>query len=764
MINSWKSFIYIIVFSITLSIQASEIGPRVRLFKISSVEVQGLKKVEKEAVLDKLRSRAGLTLTNETLFDDIKTIYNLKYFESVEAHQDGNKLIFKVVEKPIIAKIVFRGNDEVDKDDLSEGLKTREYSILDINSIQADVRQMEKTYEEKGFYLANVSYEIRQVDKENVHLVYNISEYDKVRVKKVTFLGLTAFAEEEVKSIMETREESLFSFLSGSGNFKELNFKTDIERIKYFYSTKGYLQVNVAVPEVTVSEDKKWVFITVKIKEGPKFDVRDVYFQGELLFTEDELREKTKLKAGEVYSEELLRRDIQTLTESYQDLGYAFANVIRNIQLVPGENRVDIQYSFEKGKLAKFGRISVTGNTKTRDKVIRRELKIHEGGKYSGSGLRESKENVNRLGFFEPGSVIFNTVSSPGQDDVLDVEISVKEKSTGQISLGAGYSTATGGFFQASISQNNFRGLGQQLSFSTNIAKEQQNFSLSFTEPYFMDSKWTLGGEVFRTVDTQLDSYDYKKHGFAARIGYPIFDYTRLYTTYKLEETELTDIKDPTVDENEDGVTSSVRLAVVKDKRNNRFEPTDGYYWNLATEYAGLGGDKKWWKNEIDLRYFYPVWKELVFRSRFYTGKIEEKQGIPVPRNEKFSLGGARNLRGYDIEDIGPKESVTYDHDNDPGTPDKTESFNIGAPFTAFTTLELEHPLAKEAGLKFVTFFDAGTAKRLEDIDKIYMDYGFGFRWFSPIGVLRFEWGVPINPDPDMNSGTKFHFDIGQLF
>lgn len=757
MINSWKSFIYIIVFTITFNVVGNEIGPSVRLFKISDVQIQGLKKVEKEAVLDKLRARKGLTLTNEILFDDIQTIYKLKYFESVEAYQEGDKLIFKVIEKPIVAKIIFKGNDEVDKDDLSEGLKTREYSILDINSIQADVRKMEKTYEEKGFYLANVSYEIKKVNNENVHLVYHISEYDKVRVKKITFLGLTAFADEELKSIMETREESLFSFLSGSGNFKELNFKTDIERLKYFYSTKGYLQVNVAVPEVTVSEDKKWVFITVKIKEGPKFDVRDIYFQGELLFTEEELLEKTELKAGEVYSEELLRKDIQRLTESYQDLGYAFANVIRNIQLVPGENRVDIQYSFEKGKLAKFGRISVTGNTKTRDKVVRRELKIHEGGKYSGTGLRESKENVNRLGFFEPGSVIFNTVSAPGQDDVLDVEISVKEKSTGQISVGAGYSTATGGFFQASVSQNNFRGLGQQLSFSTNLAKETQNFSLSFTEPYFMDSKWTLGGEVFKTVDTQLDSYDYKKHGFAARVGYPIFEYTRLYTTYKLEETILTDIKDQTVDPNEDGVTSSVRLAVVKDKRNNRFEPTDGYYWNIATEYAGLGGDKKWWKNEIDIRYFYPVWKELVFRSRLYTGKIEERQGIPVPRNEKFSLGGARNLRGYDIEDIGPKRTAQNSDGVD-------EEFNIGAPFTAFTTLELEHPLAKEAGLKFVTFFDAGTADDFESIDKIYMDYGFGFRWFSPIGVLRFEWGIPINPDEDMNGGTKFHFDIGQLF
>jgi len=261
--------------------------------------------------------------------------------------------------------------------------------------------------------------------------------------------------------------------MSGSGNFKEVNFQQDIERLKYFYRMKGYLQVNVGTPEITVSEDKKWVFITMKITEGPEFSVNKISFQGELLFPENDMREKLLLKENETYSEESLRKDIQLLTEMYQDEGYAFANVIRNLNIVPGENKVDVEFSFEKGKIAYFGKILIKGNSKSRDKVIRRELTIREGQKFNGTALRVSRENIQRLGFFEPESITLNTVSPKDREDVLDVEVTVKEKNTGQISLGAGYSTATGAFFQSSITQTNFRGMGQNLSFSLNLATHQ---------------------------------------------------------------------------------------------------------------------------------------------------------------------------------------------------------------------------------------------------------------------------------------------------
>ncbi len=739
---------------------AEEIGPTKNFFKIDEIQIQGLKKVEPEAVLEKIGAQKGMMLDNYLVKRDLEKIYALKYFETVEAYQDvvkgKNVLIYKVIEKPIITKIIYEGNDELSEDDLKSSVKSREYAILDVNTIKSDVAAIQKAYEEKGYYLSNVTYELRRINAENVDVVFKIREFDKVRVKKVIFLGNKAFSDKELKEIMETREEGLFSFMSGSGNFKEFNFNTDIERLKYFYKTKGYLQVNVGTPQITVSEDKKWVFITIDVTEGPQFSVNDISFVGELLFPEDELRDSIQLKTGDTYSEELLRLDIQNLTEKYQDEGYAFVNVLRTLRVVPGENKVDIEFSFEKGKIAYFGKITVKGNTKTRDKVIRRELKIREGERFTGSGLRLSKENVNRLGFFEPGSVIFNTITPRGSDDVLDVEINVKERNTGQISLGAGYSTATGAFMQASIAQNNFRGLGQNLSFSLSISDTNQTFNLGFTEPYLFDTKWTAGFDIFRTKNETSDSFSYKKEGFDIRVGYPIFDYTRLFLTYKLEDTTISAVNDPTIDPViENGIASSIKVTLLHDERDNRMEPTKGWYASLSSEYTGLGGDKKYLKNDTDLRYYYRVWGDLILRSRLYAGKMEYVDSYPIPRSEKFTLGGARNLRGFDYEAVGPLKTV-------PDNNGVLRTFNEGSLVAGFTQIELEHPLAREAGLKWVVFFDAGDAAKFEDFDT-KMDYGFGFRWFSPIGILRFEFGYPINPGPK-DSGSQFHFDIGQLF
>ncbi len=603
--------------------------------------------------------------------------------------------------------------------------------------------------------LASIDFQEKKLNEENVELIFNVKEFDKVKVKKISFLGNIAFKDEEIKSILQTQEDSLFSFLSGSGNFKEINFQNDIERLKYFYRMKGYLQINIGTPEITVSEDKKWVFITMKLTEGPQFTINKISFQGEVLFPENDLREKMVMKEQETYSEESLRKDIQTLTELYQDEGYAFANVIRNLNVVPGENKVDVEFSFEKGKIAYFGRIKIKGNPKSRDKVVRREITIHEGQKFNGTALRQSRENVQRLGFFEPESIVFNTVSPKDKEDILDVEVSVKEKNTGQISLGAGYSTATGGFFQASVTQSNFRGLGQNLSFSLNLAKTSNTFSIDFTEPYLFDSKWSLGGGIFVSNNDTSASYSEKRKGLNVRVGYPVMTFTNLYVTYKLEDTTIKKVDDPSIDVTlENGIASSVQTSIVHDRRDDRSDPRKGFFLSYTTEFTGVGGEKKWIKNEAEARGYYPVVGDLIFRSRFYAGKLDEI-GRRIPRTEKFTLGGSRNLRGYSFEDIGPTRALV-------GTDGKLQNFNIGGEFMSFANIELQHPLSREAGLKWVLFFDAGHAGDVKKV-RVYTDYGFGFRWFSPIGVLRFEFGYPLT-GKYKEQGSQFHFDIGQLF
>jgi len=753
-----KFILFLPFFISCLGFAADDLGPRKKLFKIDQVQIKGLKRVEKEAILEKIGSRAGMELDNYLLQEDLKTIYSLNYFDFIEAqHQvvkGKNVLVFVVKERPIITRVSIDGNFDLDDDELLEQIKTKEFSILDVNRIKRDLGALQKFYEEKGYFLAAINYQLIKVSEDNVELVFQIDEFDKIRVKRIEFLGNVAFSDNELKGIMETREESLFSFLTGSGSFKEFNFNTDVERIKFFYKTKGYLQVNLGPPEITISEDKKWVFISIKVNEGPLFKINNIYFEGNDLFPDKTLREKIQLKEDQIYSEDLLRRDIIKLTEVFQDEGYAFANVLRTLNIVPGENKVDVQFSFEKGKIAYIGKIRILGNTKTRDKVVRRELKIREGAKFSGTDLRISKENVQRLGYFDPKAIVFNTVNRADRDDVIDVEITVKERNTGQISLGAGYSTASGFFFQGSVSQNNFLGLGQNLAVSANYSKKTSSFNINFTDPYFFDTKWVFGFDLFSQDDNQSRNYRYKKKGGDLRIGYPIIDYTRLYFSYLYENLNLKEVTSPTINpDDENGVSSGLQTTIVRDARNNLFEPTDGLYVSLLGEYMGVGGDKKWAKGEGDVRFYYPVMGDLVFRARVYGTTIGQVQDYPIPNTEKFTLGGAKNLRGYPLEAVG----VPW---VDPATGNK---YIIGGDTATFTSLEFEHPLAREAGIKWVLFFDAGWAGDDLDHFTLHKDWGFGIRWFSPIGVLRFEYGMPIANKLPTESG-QFHFDIGQLF
>ncbi|MBF0297760.1 MAG: outer membrane protein assembly factor BamA [Oligoflexia bacterium] len=738
-------------------------------FRIDDIEVRGNKKIEKEAILEKVHSKKGVILDNKMLRDDIESIYKMKYFENVEAHHEmrdkKNVLVFVIKERPIIKSISFSGNSELSTEDIKEKVKSKEFSILDINSIKNDVSELKKFYEEKGYYLVSVDYEIKKTTEENVEVVFKIKEFEKVKVKKITVLGNRAFSDNEIKEIMRTREESIISFMTDYGNFKEFDFETDIERIKYFYKTKGYLQVNLGKPLITVSEDKRWLFITFKINEGPQFSVNKIFYDGDMLFPEDTLKEKTSLKESDIYSEETLRKDIQILSELYQDEGYAFANVIRNLDIVPGENKVDVRFSFEKGKIAYFGKIIMKGNTETRDKVIRRELLVREGMKFSGSALRKSRENVKRLGFFDAESVVLNTVTVKDRDDLLNLEISVKERGTGQIQVGAGYSTASQAFFQASISKKNFRGLGQDLSFTLNFAKRSQEYRFGFVEPYLFDSQWTGGGDIFYRKDIDLnDTYSFEK-GFDLRIGYPIFDYTRLYLVYSFIEKKITDITDPTVDiDKENGIASSVKTLLEYDRRNDRWDPSGGFFGRLSYEYVGIGGDKFWSSTELDVRYYKSVIEDLILRTRMLAAQLYERNKKEVPSGDRLYLGGARTLRGYEAKDVGPFKRAKARN----AVEDEAErKWPLGGLFSLLGTVEFEYPLVREAGLKGAVFTDAGNVYdsyigKKGDYSLRY-DWGFGFRWFSPIGLLRFEFAYPIRKKEKERS-SQFYFDIGQVF
>ncbi len=739
--------------------------------KVREIEIVGLKRIEKDAILAKIQTKKDSAINPVQVRDDIKAIFAMGFFDDVEMRAeplagDGAKLWIELRERPVIAEMVFDGNEKVTADDLKDVIKVKEWSILDINKLKTDEEAIQKHYADKGFYLARVVHEIKPIEgkPDQVKLIYKINDYEKVRIKKITFLNNKVFSDEMLKNtLQETREGGLFSFLSGSGNFRESAFKNDLQRLTYWYLDHGYVKFRYENPIVTVSDDKKWLYVSIYVDEGPQYNMGELDFSGDLLFPKDELHHELTLLSGEMFQISKRNADIQKLTEKYQDLGYAFVNVIPKMNLRDDVKLVDIDYSFEKGNLVYIGEIRMAGNSKTHDKVIRRELRVYEGELYNGTRLRMSKERVERLGYFAPGEVIFNTLTRAGRDDLVDIEIAVKERSTGTITLGAGYGSIQKFFLTTQISEINLLGRGQTVSFQAQYAADrlQKSFNLGFTEPYTFDSLWSTGFDLFLINYRIPDRYVLRKLGFDIRVGRPITDDISAFITYKNEGQSIIEFDHPDQqpDDVQDdlGILSSVVWSAVRDVRDNRFETTTGDFQRLTLETAGLGGDKKFLKWGANNRVYFRVVGDLVFKNSTEYGQIRRIQDRPVPPSEKFFLGGPNNMKGFNILSLGPTKTLAT-------------GFKVpaGGNVQMFSLFELEHPLIREAGLKWVLFYDIGNAFEhfpgTENVPfTLRMDSGFGIRWFSPIGPLRFEWGFPINRRPGEDTSV-FSFFIGPPF
>jgi len=373
---------------------------------IASVEIRGLKRLEKDAILAKVGSKPGAELSSHQISADIRALFALGYFEDISFLSDLSSegqvlLIVEIKERPVVSSVEFEGNEKISTSDLKDVVKIKQWSILDVNKVKDDVALLQKHYEDKGYYLAKVSFEIKAVKDDEVTVVYKVNDYEKVQIKKITFLNNKHFSDDQLKGVLgETREGGFFSFLSSSGNFKETAFKTDLQRLTYWYLDHGYVKFRYENPVISVSDDKRWMYITIYVDEGERYDIGSTDFSGDVLFPRDELHEGLSMKQGESFSISKRNADIQFLTEKFQDLGYAFVNVVPKMAIHDQTKTIDLDYSFDKGNLVYFGEINVLGNSKTFDKVIRRELKFNEGELFSGSKLRESRENVERLGFF----------------------------------------------------------------------------------------------------------------------------------------------------------------------------------------------------------------------------------------------------------------------------------------------------------------------------------------------------------------------------
>jgi len=757
---------------------------------VNLIRVEGNKKIEVDAVIARLQTKQGARFNPELIRQDVDALFKTGFFYDVQvirtsAGSGAIDLTYRVVEKPAVSEILFEGNDEIEDTELRETAGLKSFEILNMAKLREATEKMQKLYEDKGFFLARVEPKVETVTEgESVRVVFQIKENDKVKVKRITFLGNRNLTDGKLKRVMQTQEGGFFSFVSSSGSYKQDAFDRDVQLLNYLYFNEGYVQVRIDRPQVYVTPDKKGIYITVRVEEGDRFKVGQVDFAGDLLFGRDELMTTAEIDGSGWYVHETLLKDIRTVQAKYGDLGYAYANVIPRTRVRERDREVDITFEIDKGNKVYFGRINVVGNGKTRDKVVRRELKIREGELYNETRRRESLANVQRLGYFE--EVSFDASTPPDNPDIMNLDIVVKERNTGTIQVGAGYSTNANFIFQGQVSQTNLFGRGQNLGVRVDLSSRASIYTLNFTEPYFMDTNWSVGTDLYQTREIS-DEYTQNRKGGAFRLGHPLAPYLRGFVRYRLDETDIKldpELGDedifPTASAN--GWTSSTTFTLEYDKRNDRFAPTDGMFSSVSLEYAGLGGEKRFTKGLATGRYYKKFLWELVFRNNLNYGFVRSNEGDPskIPYTELFRLGGPNSLRGYDWFRIGRKrfsrtQFCRLVNVADPRCPtaptgtftvadaERLAEVTFGGTQQFYNQTEIEFPLISEAGIKGVVFFDIGDADDTLRFSELRSDAGFGFRWFSPIGPLRFEWGFPIDRRPG-EPAVNFQFAIGAPF
>jgi len=631
---------------------------------------------------------------------------------------------------------------------------------------------VKKLYSDEGYYLAEVVGDTSKRSETELHVIIRVKEGKKVLIKTISFDGNRGFKDKKLKKAMETSEQWIFSWLTGAGTYKEEVLKNDLALITELYMNNGYVNVKVGEPKVELLPDNSGLKVTIGITEGEQFRIGTLGFKGELLENSDLLMKKLKEKSGELFSRSNLRADIFTLTDIYADQGYAFANAVPFTKLNPETRTIDITFDMEKGEKVHIDRINISGNTKSRDKVVRRELRVDEGALYSSTGIKRSKQNLMNTGFFEQANLVTVKGSTP---DTLDLNVEVKEKPTGTFSVGAGYSSLDGVIGQGSVQQANFLGLGLKGTAAVSFGGKSQTYNLGLTDPYFLDSKWTLGGDVYRNERDYLD-YTRRATGGDVKAGYPISDTLSTFWLYKYEEKEIFDESPGLLANIHSGAivapeatstTSSILASISSNTTDYRPDPTTGMMDTLSVEFAGLGGTNRFLRYITEHTLFYPVAWGSVASLRGTLGYIQGL-GKDVPIDEKFYLGGINSLRGYSSRTVSPTRNnvITVQDINGVGT-DVSNRVYLGGQVEAVANLEYTFPLLKEAGLKGVVFFDAGNSDDTfkGTFSNILTSYGAGIRWFSPIGPLRLEYGIPINPREGIDkSSGKLEFSIGSIF
>ncbi|MDD4196949.1 MAG: outer membrane protein assembly factor BamA [Syntrophorhabdaceae bacterium] len=740
-------FLLVLCLPVIVSAQESE--------RVSKVEVTGNERVDTAVITNNIKTKAGDGYNLDKIREDMKNIYKTGFFSDVQIDirdaEKGKAVTFVVIERPPVKSILVSGNKKIKTDDLVDKVKVKTGAVLNIEKVKESMDEIRKLYSGKGYYAARVTYEIDYGEKYDATVTFVIDEPQLSYVKKIAFTGNKHFKDSTLKGYMQTKEKGIFSWFTGSGILDEDVLGQDRRNLEAFYHDKGYTKVQVGVPDIKISKDGKSITITTAIEEGVVHKVGTIEFAGDVIVPREELLKKIKTKPGELFRTTVFYEDVLTITDIYQDMGYAFAEVSPTTMIDDDNHIVNATFNITKNQEVYFNRINIVGNTRTRDKVIRRELKFAEGDRFSITGIKDSKKKLKNTTFFKDTDFKVLKTDDPKK---VNIDLNVEEKPTGTFSVGAGYSTAEQVIVSGSISEDNFLGTGRKVSLEAALSSYTNEFRLSYLEPYIFDKNISAGFSLFN-FKRYMDTYDYKRTGGNIALIKPLTDDVKGMVKYRLENVDVTDIdaSASTYIKEQEGttLTSSMLFSLTKNTIDDVMNPTKGVNTGITLETAGgpFGGDNYF----VSIVGFYGRYIPIKFMdSSFFIkgtmGSIGGYSGHEVPITEKFYVGGLNSIRGFRYGEAGP-----MDENDEP----------IGAKNEMYFNFEWIFPLYKPAGVKGVLFFDTGAGFDSWSSLRMRTAAGAGIRWFSPLGPIRLEFGFNLNPKGNERK-SLFDFAIGTQY
>jgi len=739
---------------------------------IADVKVKGNDRIEAEAIKREVKSKKGELLKPEQVSEDIRAVYKMGFFEKVDAEvadsPAGKILTFVVQENPIVQEVKVSGQKKIKEKDILAAIVTKPYSILQRNVVSDDVQKILKLYQQKGYYNAEVTSKIDfPKDPHKAIVTFDIQEKNKVYIKSIAFIGDQNISPRKLRGVMQTKVKSILSLVTERGILQKDILETDIDRITAYYHDEGYMDAKVSSPNVDLKEDG--FHITITVDEGDRYKVTDVKLSGDLIDDYDKkIMKKLDLKVKSYFSREKVRHDMEMIKMAYLNEGFARVEVDPRIKRDPETHTTEIDFNVDKKDKVRIGQIFVTGNTKTRDNVIRREMLLFEGDFFNGKKLQDSLTRLKKLDYFETVDII--PVDTP-QKDVMDLNVRVKEKQTGSISIGGGYSSEDGLFTTGQIQQKNLFGKGEYLSIKAYLGQLASRYMVSYTKPWLFGTPLTAGIDIYDWVRAYED-FTKESIGFKLRAGYPIGQYSNLTAFYGLERARIDNLDavasvDPLFENSLTGfqIKSGFGIAFERNTTDHPFVPTRGTYVGIALEYdtKALGGSYDLLKQEYHAGVYYPLFWKFIGHLRgevgLETSGIESfnSSGTPntlvpptVPIFERFFLGGINSLRGWKFGEVGPLDSF---------------GLVYGGSKYDVVNAELLFPIMEKYGIRGVLFFDAGNAydENQAIFSSFREDIGPGIRWNSPFGPIRIEVGYKL----DQREGEKpfeFQFSAGAFF